>query len=386
MARSIFIAVFVALVVFSASSAADLANLAANTWVELEYTTDQPAADEEQGRFGPQGWNKIVYDPDGQRVLFYDRWIDKKHGGYTIYGNCLFAFDPAAGRLAPLKIDNWSKFDTKEGGYRTFALPANDREPTPAPRHVYHAFEYVSDLGAVFLCNGANQSIVDAGGKIVGHDACDGAWRLDVRTNRWTRINSVERPPNTLDDAMAYCPDTRSIVYVSGSNRQVWILDLAGGQFREAKQSPPTRGAAGQTIVYDPTRRRMLIAGGGRLEGQRNEAISPALRELFSFDPLSESVERLADCPTALYEAHLAYDSNHERFVTAAIFEHGDQPSGVFAYDPKPNAWHEIKSINPVPPFKNWFCWVQLCYDSHHDCFIGKVNERFYAFRYVPEQ
>jgi len=179
----------------SVCSAADLARLPPNTWVELNYTTDQPGDDPtEKGHFGAQGWNKIVYDPDGRRVLFYDRWIDKKHGGYTIYGNCLFALDPAAARLTPVKIDHWTKIDTKEGGYRTLALPENDGEPTPAPRHVYHAFEYVSDLKAVFLCNGA------------------------------------------------------------------------------------------------------------------------------------------------------------------------------------------------VPPFKNWFCWVQLCYDSHHDCFIGKVNDKFYAFDYVPAE
>jgi hypothetical protein len=27
---------------------------------------------------------------------------------------------------------------------------------------------------------------------------------------------------------------------------------------------------------------------------------------------------------------------------------------------------------------------MQLVYDSHHECFLGKVNEAFYAFRYVP--
>src|SRR5437867_1858809 len=89
--------------------AADLAQLAPNTWVEIKYSTEQPANADEKGEFARQGWNKIVYDPDGKRVLFYDRWIDRKHGGYTIYGNCLFALDPAAAKIAPIKIDNWTK-------------------------------------------------------------------------------------------------------------------------------------------------------------------------------------------------------------------------------------------------------------------------------------
>jgi hypothetical protein len=367
----------------SACSAADLKSLPANTWVEIKYATTQPSADpDEKGHFGPQGWNKILYDPDGKRVLFYDRWLDKKHGGYTIYGNCLFALDPAKGVLTPVKIDNWSKMEPKGGGYRTIPLPENDSEPTPAPRHVYHCFEYVPELKAVFLCNGANQSVVDKNGKHVSHDACDGAWRLDLKTNKWTQIVSNPYPPNMLDAAMAYCPDTKTIIYLAG-NRQVWIFDPATGQFRKAKESPPARSAAGGTIVFDPTQRRMLIAGGGPLEGQYNQAKSPGFRELFAFDPKTETVKRLADCPTALYEGHLAFDSKRELFFTAAFYEKGDQPSGIFAYDPKKDAWQEVKSENPIPPSKSWFCWVQLCYDPNHDCLIGKVREKFFAFRYV---
>jgi hypothetical protein len=368
--------------IVTAAPAADLEKLPANTWVEIKYTTEQPADPAAKGRFARQGWNKIVYDPDGKRVLFYDRWIDKKHGGYTIYGNCLFALEPAAGKLTPVKIDNWTKKEPKEGGYRTLALPENDDEPTPCPRHVYHAFEYVPDLKAVFICNGANQTALRKDGKLVGHDLCDGAWRLDLKTNKWTRIVSEKCPPNTLDDSMAYCPDTKSICY-AGSGRQVWILDLAKGQWRKAKESPPKRTAMGQTIFYDPPRHRMLILGGGQLDAWK-KGKAEAFRELYAFDPKTEKVKRLADGPTAFYSSHLAYDSKHKVFVAVAVFDKGEQPSGMFCYDPAKDAWSEIKPKNAIPPHKNWFGWMQLCYDAHHGCFIGKVNEQFFAFRYEP--
>ena len=315
-----------ALLLLAAASfapAADLSNLPPNTWVEIKYATEQPADPQAKGHFARQGWNKIVYDPDGKRVLFYDRWIDKKHGGYTIYGNCLFALDPAAGKLTPVKIDNWTKMEPKGGGYRTLALPANDDEPTPCPRHVYHAFEYVPDLQAVFICNGANQTALRKDGKLVGHDLCDGTWRLDLKTNKWSRVVSKQCPPNFLDDAMAYCPDTKSIVY-AGSGRQLWIFDLEKGQWRKAKQSPPARPSSGQTIVYDPSHRRMLIAGGGPLDGWK-KGKAPEFRELYAFDPKTEEVRRLADAPTALYESHLAYDSKRGLFVTVAVFDKGEQ-------------------------------------------------------------
>jgi hypothetical protein len=366
----------------SFAGAADLTKLPANTWVEIKYTTQQPANTAEKGSFARQGWNKLVYDPQGKRVLFYDRWVDKKHGGITIYGNCLFALDPAAAKLTPLRIDNWTKKNTPEGGYRTLALPENDKEPTPCPRHVYHAFEYVPALKAVFLCNGANQTALRKDGKLVGHDLCDGTWRLDLKTKKWTRIVSKQSPPNTLDDSMAYCPDTKAIIY-AGSGRQLWIFDLAKGQWRKAKHSPARRTAFGQTIFYDPSHRRMLILGGGALDAWR-KGKATEFRELYAFDPRTEKVRKLASGPTAFYASHLAYDQKHKVFVAVAVFDKKEQPSGIFCYDPDKDAWHKIESRNPIPPHKNWFGWMQLCYDSQHDCLIGKVNDKFFAFRYMP--
>ncbi len=92
----------------------------------------------------------------------------------------------------------------------------------------------------------------------------------------------------------------------------------------------------------------MLLIGGGRLDAwQKGEA--PSFRELYGFDPKAETVEKLADGPTAFYESQLAYDSKHELFVTVAVFNKKEQPSGMFGYDPKKNAWHEIKPANAIP-------------------------------------
>ncbi len=349
--------------------------------MELKFTTEQPADPDEKGEWAPAQWDKLVYDPDGKRVLFYDRWVDKKHGGQTIYGNCLFAFDPAAGKLSPVKIDEWAKVPTKEGGYRTVALAANDDEPTPCSRHVYHAFEYVPELKSVFLCNGANQSAM-LKDKLVGHDLCDGAWRLDLKTNRWTKIDAADAPPNRLDDSMSYCPDTKTLIY-AGTGRQLWILDPAAGKWRKAKESPPARTAMGQTVFYDPVNKRMLIAGGGALDAWM-KGKAPEFRELYGFDPAAETVARLADAPTALYASHLAYDSKLRVFVAVAIFNKEEQPSGMFYYDPKKDVWGEIRPKNPVPPHNNWFGWTKICYDPDHDCLIGMIRDKFYAFHYVP--
>jgi hypothetical protein len=366
----------------SACAAADLTNLPANTFVEIPCETVQPADPAQKGRFARQGWNKVVYDTAGKRVLFYDRWVDGPHGGQTIYGNCLFALDPAAGTLTPVKVDHWTKTEPKGGGYRTVALPANDTEPTPCPRHVYHAFEVVPDLNAVYLANGANQTVVDRAGKLIGHDECDGTWRLDLKTNRWAKIESTECPRNRLDEAMCYAPDAKALVY-AGADGQVWLLDLTAGQWRKAKASPPARTAMGRTAFYDPTHKRVLLVGGGRLDAWQ-EGEAKEFREVYGFEPKAETVERLADAPTALYSAHLAFNANQKVFLTAAVFDKHEQPSGMFAYDPATDNWSEVKPANAIPPHKTWMGWIQMCYAPDHDCLICKVNERFFAFRYAP--
>jgi hypothetical protein len=374
---------FAALVILlnaSTAFAKDLSKLTANTWVELKYTTDQPNDNpDEKGRWQPVGWNKLVYDPDGKRVLFYDRWVDKKHGGTTIYGNCLFAFDPAASKVIPLKIDHWAKVTTDKGGYRTVALAENDNEPTPCPRHVYHAFEYVPDLKSLFICNGANQSAMLKDGKVVGHDLVSDAWRLDLTTKRWTRIEAPGAPPNRLDEAMAYCPDTKTLIY-TGAGCQLWILDPNKSTWRKAKQSPPVHGSMGRTIFYDPSKKRMLIVGGGQLDAWM-KGPAPEFHELYAFDPKTETVTRLADAPTTLYSSHLTFDSKRQRFVAVADFNKQEQRSGMFAYDPHKDAWHETKPASPIPPHKGWMGWMKMCYDSHNDCFIGIISDKIYAFR-----
>ncbi len=128
---------------------ADLASIPPNTWVPIEPKIVQPPGADERGLWINAGWNKLVYDPDGKRVLFYDRWYDKKHGGTTIYGNCLFAFEPASARLVPLEIDNWTKVGVRDGGQRTPPLPENAKEPTPCSRHACRAFDCFPELKSV---------------------------------------------------------------------------------------------------------------------------------------------------------------------------------------------------------------------------------------------
>ncbi|MHC4917021.1 MAG: Kelch repeat-containing protein [Planctomycetota bacterium] len=349
-----------------------------NTWVPLKYTVDQPrgGGKGEQGHWSPAGWNKVVYDPLGKRVLFYDRWHDKKHGGYTIYGNCLFGFDPASCRVAPLKIDNWTKIDAG-GGYRTVELPENAKEPTPCPRHVLDAFEIVPKLNSIFICNGLNQSGMK-NGKLLGSELLKDTWRLDVGKGAWTQVKSAQHPRISASTAMTYCQDVNSMVYVS--DRQIWLLNLATGAWRKSGSTVPT-GGFGQTVTYDPPRKRVLIKGGITaafdVKPPAGGYKDDCCQKMYAFDPRSGKVTRLADCPTPQWFAPASYDSKRDIFIVANVMKD----------------WGE--TTNPTPSCNAWCGWVLMCYDASRDCHVAMVynsnpprgnltNREWYAIRCTP--
>jgi hypothetical protein len=357
----------------------------------------QPASADEKGSWSPNGWNKVIYDAAGKRVLFYDRWLDKKHGGYTIYANCLFAFDPATQKLSTAKIDNWTKEEVS-GGCRTIPLPENTKEPSPAPRHPCHYFELAPELKSLFMTLGTNQTVMD-GDKLVGSDGLENTWRLDMEKNLWSKVPSTLTPRNfPPDGGMAWCPDTKTIVLAKAS--EIWILDVATGQWRKSKAHTPPAGM-GQSVFYDPPRKRVLIMGGPITDvsvkpvENRKET---AGYQLSAFDPRTETITKLADSPTIQFEGHLAYHPKLDVFLMANVAATDTKPGGTFFYDPKKDTWQQIKTTNPIPVPRDrpdsWYGWVRMCYCADYDCFIGLSADRdpktgegeFYALKYVPQK
>jgi hypothetical protein len=167
---------------------------------------------------------------------------------------------------------------------------------------------------------------------------------------------------------------------VYAGHGKIWILETASGQWRKSRTELP-RYHMGMTVFYDAPRKRMLLAGGGLYDKWQTTA--GGFNTLYAFDPQTEEVRRLADCPTALCRGALSHDTHRDLFVVAvALKGQGvEQPSGVFVYDPAKDAWNESRPANPVP-FNNG--WMPLCYDAGDDCHIGMARTTFYALRLVP--
>jgi hypothetical protein len=125
----------------------------------------------------------------------------------------------------------------------------------------------------------------------------------------------------------------------------------------------------------------MILAGGGQYDRWHTKA--GGFNTVYAFDPRTEAVTRLADCPTALCRAAPVHDTKRDLFVAVAVLvgDKVEQPAGMFCYDPAKDAWHEIRPTNAIPYKRGW---MPLCYDRDRDCFIGMEGTTFHAFRYEP--
>src|SRR4029077_6937637 len=111
------------------------------------------------------------------------------------------------------------------------------KEPTPCPRHVCGGFEFVPEENAVYICNGANGSAMKDG-QLLAHGLTANMWRLDLAKNKWTQVAPDQHPTKeSLDDSMAYCPDTKSIIL--NMKGKIWIHEIATGKWRKDKQETP---------------------------------------------------------------------------------------------------------------------------------------------------
>ena len=143
------------------------------------------------------------------------------------------------------------------------------------------------------------------------------------------------------------------------------------------------RSVSLRTIILSTTCHAGTVAGPflNHSTARKKKAEAPEFREMYAFDPRPQPVTRRADAPTALYESQLAFDSRRKVFVTVAVFNKNEHPSGMFAYDPARDRWEEMQSANAIPPHRGWHGWMKLCYASDFDCFIGTIGDRFFAYR-----
>ncbi len=348
-----------------------LQNIAPNTWVEIPATYMVPP---NGGNHFPQGWNKAVYDPVGERILVFDRWYDVVRGS-TIYANAVIDFSPSSGQASLVKINNWKKQSTPTGGYKTVEmLPENSIDPTPVDRHPYGALAFIPEQNALYIANGANQSAPN------GHVDAKNTWKLDMSSRTWTKVSSTLHPPNNLEDCMTYDVLNHMLIYFAHGPAyapETWTMDVFTGQWiKTTLQAPSPPGRMGGSMAYDPVRNVSMLFGGARYP-------NPG-RDLWAYDAALNTWTRKADAPVDMRMAGFAYDSLHDVFLAVANV---NGVTRVVIYDPIQNSWAEL--IKPVGA--SWPAMTNkqsMAYDAKNDVFVYQGGNwqkaQWYILGYQP--
>ncbi len=344
-----------------------------NTWVRVEPEYVAPPSG---GRHWPSGWNKLVYDPVGKRMIYMDRWRDDVRKN-TIYANAVMEFDIVENRVTCLKLTNWKRRDLGGGAYQTVPMPENEDEPTPADRHPYGNMTVVPEQNALYLAGGANQTARP-------RSAPAETWRFDLEEHVWTKVESDVTPPNLLEDVMEYDPSNRIIVRLARDGRQTWLLDIDEGQWRNAEAENNPRCGKSAAMCYDSKRERILLYGGPGRQGQAWNDPGP---EMWAYSVEENAWTRLPDAPVSARAPGMAYDARRDVVMIHAR-DGRDGPPTVAFYFPEENEWRVLElpeeAEGPSPS------WHTLAYDPVNDVFVrtagGYTDPQWWLFRPDPSK
>ncbi|HEV8128388.1 MAG TPA: kelch repeat-containing protein [Candidatus Eisenbacteria bacterium] len=322
------------------------------------------------GDFQARGWNHMLYDPVGRRMVLFDGYTDATHP-YSIYANAIWTYDPVANRLSLQKVNNW----TRQNG-KTVPLPANSTDPTPFDRHSYSCTAIVPEKNRLYMWGGANSS--------VGNDYIGDTWVFDFATNKWRMIDTPTHPFNVFEQTMTFDPTTNRLVLFGGASSSyqngdgAWLFNVATETWEAASTAGGATQRTSQSMVYDPIRRVSWMFGGGAYPNPGNE--------LWSFDAASATWSRVTPSgpvPSPRRFGAMAYDSRHDIVMLwGGIYDTNSLYNDTWILHPSTKQWVQLSP--PVSPPTTDMNSEDLAYDEENDVFVLHQNGVFWLFRYAP--
>ncbi len=321
------------------------------------------------GTFGARGWNHMLYDAVGQRMVLYDGYTDATRP-YSIYANALWSYDVVTNRLSLETVSNW----TRQGG-QTVPLPENSTNPTPWDRHSYSCIAVLPEKNSLYMWGGANASTSITNGPY------GDTWTYDFSLQSWREIMIEPHPANAFEQTMVYDSSARKLVLVSGAIEEygpgaTWTFDVDRETWKQITSSPTPPRRMSHSMVYDPGRRVSLIFGGGRWPEPGND--------LWAFDATTEMWEQIqpsGTIPPPRRFAALAYDSRHDIILMwGGIRDDNTLYNDTWVFYPTTRRWQQL-SPTAFPPGNSSYA-EDLAFDPLNDVFILHDDGDFWLYRY----
>lgn len=352
----------------SASAPAGAAiSIPANTWVK-QPTPTKTGLPGFTGAFSGRGWNHMLYDPVGKRMVIYDGYQDASRP-YSIYANALWMYNPVLNVLALESVSNW----VRQGG-ATVPLPINTTIPTPYDRHSYSGIAIAPDKNRLYMWGGANNS--------VSTNYTGDTWVYDFTTRLWHEVPVVNPHPFTaFEQCMVYDQSVRKMVIFGGPTAgyddgdRAWTFDVDTERWTPRPASPQPSVRMSHSMVYDPVRRVSWLFGGGTWPNPGND--------LWAFNATAGTWERVTPSgpiPAARRFAAMAYDSQRDLILMfGGVQDDASAFNDTWAFRPATRTWQQLSPTSP--PTAGFSYAEDLAYDTDNDVFILHKNGEFWLFR-----
>lgn len=342
-------------------------NIPVNTWVK-QPTPTKLGLPGFGGTFSGRGWNHMLYDPVGKRMVIYDGYQDASRP-YSIYANALWFYNPVLNTLALENVSNW----VRSGG-TTVPLPLNATVPTPYDRHSYSGIAIAPDKNKLYMWGGANSS--------VSTNYLGDTWVYDFVTRLWHQVPMVNPHPFAMfEQTMVYDQSVRKMVIFGGpaaaydDGDRAWLLDVDTEVWTAKPTSPQPSVRMSQSMVYDPVRRVSWLFGGGTWPNPGND--------LWAFNATAGTWERVTPTgpiPPVRRFAAMAYDSQRDLVLMfGGVLDDATAYNDTWIFRPATRQWQQV-SPNGSPP--GGFGYSEdLAYDVDNDVFILHKNGEFWLYR-----
>jgi N-acetylneuraminic acid mutarotase len=341
---------------------------AANTWTELQPSSDLPTA---------RNGHSMVYDPTGGKMILFagqdgelnaldDTWTYDPAGNTwttslaattaTVAGLPVIylagpAYDPANGRVTFFGGWNGVAINGNTCAYNLATntwttLNPGGSKPT---RRCGQVMEYDPASGRVIMWGGYEPTI--------------DTWAYDPAANAWTNLHPAGDAPSARNGArMVYDPSSGRMILFGGRVGETeclgdtWAYDPEGNTWMELHPTgslPSPRDA--YSMVYDPTSARMVLFG-----GRSYDPVPETLyNDTWAYDPAANTWTELHPTGSLPSPRHAStvWDPSSGKII---LFGGAVHPSindtstydlvfDTWAYDPAANTWTELHPVGGIP-------------------------------------
>ena len=287
-------------------------SLSSLTWTQLLVAGASPP---------PRAYHTAIYDPVRNRMLIHGGGGGEP--GYADLGD-VWALDLSSSPA-------WSQVSS---------------DTSPPPRRLHTAiYDALRDQMVVF---GGSNSTGDR----------NDVWSLTLATAKWTeRVTSGSLPPPVLLGRVAIYDATGDRMIVDGgSDNGVWMLSLESLAWSVTTSFDGPDPRDGQTATFDPVRRRMVLFGGESTFG-RDEIIT--LGDSWTFDVDNRSWSPLVSAnrqPLMRSGQTAVYDPIRRRMLMFGGLHRSDRGYDAYMQDvwqlslDGPMVWSPLPAAGDYPP------------------------------------